>query len=538
MLRTSRYFIWLVAAGSITAFPLAGSSAVSSGSPILLLETPAEFGAYAGEILRAEGFNDFQVESPFSARLTAGFLNRFDIVVLTEARLNPAQCDVLTRYVRDGGNLIAFRPDPQLAPVFGIARAKSTISGGCVKIESKTEIGKGLIPEPLQFHGSSEDYNLKGGEVIARVYRDAVDATEWPAVVRHSFGKGHAVAFSYNLPKSIVLTRQGNYRTAGLEQDGIRGIRAADMFAGDWLDPLKTPLNQADEEMHLFAHVLEWAASFKEPLPRLWYFPGLNKSLILLTADGEDSPETDLDAQLSDIKSQGARITLYLKGAYVSPAKVRQWVADGFEIAEHVDDTAESAHPTYTGMDGKMKSAVSLLKQHYGLDMRTVRNHWIVWCGTGPDGSPDFAAQAAIEVSHGIHLDCNFYHFDQGSQWGHFLGPIGNFTGSGLPMKFLDAQGRVLDIYQSITQLPDEQWGRGNLFRNFKLLLDDSLDHERYAFINVNLHTDRWRILVAAGRPPDHPLRQGSKSADLDGRAHVEFSSRAGRRRDWRPPLV
>ena len=59
-------------------------------------------------------------------------------------------------------------------------------------------------------------------------------------------------------------------------------------------------------------------------------------------------------------------------------------------------------------------------------------------------------------------------------------------------MRFIDGNGRLIDLYQSITQLPDEQWGAGNLFNNFKILLDRSVDDELYTLINANLHTDRW----------------------------------------------
>ena len=59
-------------------------------------------------------------------------------------------------------------------------------------------------------------------------------------------------------------------------------------------------------------------------------------------------------------------------------------------------------------------------------------------------------------------------------------------------MKFANGKGEVLNIYGLVTQLPDEQWGPGNMFRNFKILLDRSLDDEIFSFINLNLHTDRW----------------------------------------------
>ena len=461
-------------------------------APILVLETAAEFGAYTEEILRAEGFNEFQVESPSASELTATYLKQFDVVILAETTLSPVQKEVFSNYVRDGGNLVAFRPDKQLAPLFGISATSAKIADGYIQIAQDDNIGKGLPADTLQFHGDADEYDLNGASVIAMLYSDANRSTGKPAVVSYEFGKGHAIAFAYNLPKSIVLARQGNYRYAGLEKDGIEGIRAADLFADGWVNPLKNTVNQADEQMRLLSHAIERTNSVKKPLPRLWYFPGVNKSLILLTGDGEDSPEKDFDAQLADIKSKGARMTLYLKGTYVPASKVKRWLAEGFEISAHVDDTQEATHPTYDGMNEKVKSAVHDFRAAYGIDLRTVRNHWIVWCGRDADGEQDFTAQAAIEAKNGIRLDCNLYLYDHKSTQGHFLGQIGNFTGSGLPMKFINAHGELLDIYESITQLPDEQWDHGNLFSNFKILLDRSLDREGYTFINVNLHTDRW----------------------------------------------
>ena len=459
--------------------------------PILVLATPAEFGAYTEQILRAEGFNEFQVESLSAPSLTVDYLRGCDVVILTETKLTSAQADLLNHYVNDGGNLIAFRPDKQLAPLFGISDTGSTIVDGYVRIERNNEIGKGLVSDTLQFHGESDRYEMKGADVVATLYKDAGTSAAQPAVVSHQFGKGRAIAFTYNLPKSIVLTRQGNYRYAGLEKDGVKGIRATDMFTDGWVDGSRNALNQADEQMRLLSHVIQSVSN--KPLPRFWYFPGSNKSLILLTGDGEDSPERDFDAQLADIKSRGARMTLYLKSPYVPAAKVKRWLADGFEISGHVDDTQDAANPTYEAMNGKMKWTIQALKDTYGVEMRTVRNHWIVWCGTNLEGKQDFTAQAALDAKYGVGLDCNFYHWDEGAKQGHFLGPIGNFTGSGLPMKFVNLQGEVLDVYQSVTQLPDEQWGKENLFRNFKILLDRSIDDEAYSFINLNLHTDRWR---------------------------------------------
>src|SRR4051812_42453457 len=100
---------------AVTMASIVATSAVlalgPAKAPILVLQSADEFSAYTGEILRAEGFNEFQVESPSDRQLSADFLSQFDIVILTRAISDSVQSDLLSRYVRDGGNLIAFCPD-------------------------------------------------------------------------------------------------------------------------------------------------------------------------------------------------------------------------------------------------------------------------------------------------------------------------------------------------------------------------------------------------------------------------------------------
>jgi hypothetical protein len=189
---------------------------------------------------------------------------------------------------------------------------------------------------------------------------------------------------------------------------------------------------------------------------------------------------------LADIESKGARITIYLKNPIIPASVVADWVSKGHEIACHFDDIAEAIQPTCVGMNSVAYETVKAHLQAYGYPPRTVRNHWIVWYG--------WTEQAAIEAELGIGMDCNLYHYDLGSSHGHYLGGVGNFTGSGLPMKFIAKDGQVIEIYQSLTQLPDEQWLEENLYGCFKTLVDRSLDLEAYTFVNVNFHTDRWQV--------------------------------------------
>src|SRR5665648_568254 len=100
---------------------IAGCSEKKSSVPILILATEADFGSYSGEILKAEGFNEYKIESLSSEKVTTRYLMQFDLVILAETILNPPAKKMLYEFVKNGGNLIAFRPDPSIAELFGIA---------------------------------------------------------------------------------------------------------------------------------------------------------------------------------------------------------------------------------------------------------------------------------------------------------------------------------------------------------------------------------------------------------------------------------
>lgn len=487
-------FVCLVLTGSVKA-------ASYSQSPILVLATDKNFGTFTGEILRTEGFNEFQMNS-FTDKITLGYLKKFDVVILAESILSEKQRGTLIRFVKEGGRLIAFRPDKKLSDVFGIKDAGSTMDEGYIIINSKTEIGKGITSQTLQFHGTADKYLLKSGREIAALYKDATTSTEYPAVVINDYGKGHAMAFLYNLPLSIVYTRQGNYQSAGQEMDGITGIRAMDLFTNGWVDASKNILNQADEQMRLLSHGIEKMNSYSKPLPRFWYFPDSLKCLVTLNNDGEDTKEAEFQKQFEDVDSKGAKMTLYVKELdLISKAWINSWINKGFEIGGHYDDTRQAVNPDWKTMDSVYRNLNGKLRTEYGIDsMLTVTNHWFVWCGKDEYGAKDFSAQARIEEQNGIRLDCNYAHYDNGSNQDHFLGAFGtnqgNYTGSGLIMKFANLRGNMINLYQQLNNVYDQQYmehdDKGGFYNCFKGLMDRSLDEEVYSFICVKAHNAEY----------------------------------------------
>jgi len=468
-----------------------------SVSPILVLATTSNFGVYTGEILKTEGFNEFQMDSLSDAKVSLKFLKQFDVVILSETLVTPSQKEMITTYVKEGGNLISFRPDKKLSDIFGIKDAGGVISEGYIALDKNSEQAKKLTSETMQFHGLADKYSLKGGSTIAALDSDAKTNAGMPAVVSNNFGKGHAVAFLYNLPKSVVYTRQGNPLSAGIEKDGINGLRAMDLFTDGWVNTSKNTINQADEQMRLLSHCIEKMNSYTKPLPRFWYFPDNLKCLVTLTNDGEGQGETDFEPQFTDVDAKGAKMTIYLLAINkTSKAFTDKWAGKGHEMVGHPDDTKEAPNPHWNRMDSVIAGKEQEVLTKYGITQHTNVNHWFVWCGRQADGTPDFTAEAKLEAKNGIEMDINYAHYDGGSTQGRFLGPLGyeqgTYEGSGMVMKFSDNNGKIIPVYQHYNNVYDQQYEEikdsVGFLNCFKGIMDRSLKNEVYSYISIKSH--------------------------------------------------
>jgi len=496
----NRHFPFLTSL--IILYLIIGCSEKPKVAPILIIAADRDFGTYTAEILKTEGFNEFEMDSLAGGNINSSFLGLFDLVILAESGIEQDEAALIREYVRKGGRLISVMPQPELSGLFGVEPRNEMISGGYVRIDTAKEQGRGLNPALLQFHGLSEIYNLKSGESLAGLFTDKADKRGFPAIVSHNFEQGRATAFLYNLPRSIVYTRQGNPDFAGMEKDGIPGIRGMDLFTEGWVDTSNNTINQADEQIALLSHCIENMLEDIEPLPRFWYFPDSLECLVTLTNDGEYKTEADFEIQFRDIDSMGAKMSIYIIGVdNVSREWVERWTEKGFEIAGHPDDTREAGNPTWNNMDSALRMRKNEIAGKYGLTIRTNVNHWFVWCGTDADGKQDFGAQARLEEKHGIEMDINYAHYDMKSNQGeYFLGTPGknqgNFTGSGHVMKFAGADGKVINVFQHFNAVYDQQYNESHdpegFFNCFRGLMDRSLQNGVYSFISVKSHNDEY----------------------------------------------
>src|SRR5262249_20186965 len=151
-----------------------------------------------------------------------------------------------------------------------------------------------IVNQTIQYHGTADRYTLAGATQVATLYTNATQATANPAVTVRSVGTngGQAAAFTFDLARSIVYTRQGNPLWAGQERDGEEPlvIRPNDLFFPNYVNLNKAAIPQADELQRLLGNLILFMNADKRPLARFWYLPSKKKAVIMMTGDDHATP--------------------------------------------------------------------------------------------------------------------------------------------------------------------------------------------------------------------------------------------------------
>jgi hypothetical protein len=499
MKRLIRWVTFLIAVSTtITAAEAATSPDQGPGGPILVVSSSANpFTKYYAEILRAEGFNAFAVAD--ISTVSPSTLAAYDVVILGEMALTSSQVTMFSDYVTSGGNLIAMRPDKQLSGLLGLTFSGSTLSDAYLLVDTSGGPGIGIVNQTIQFHGPADLYTLSGGWSLATLYSNSTTATQNPAVTWRSIGPsgGQAAAFTFDLARSIVYTRQGNPVWSGQERDGVTPIRSDDLFFGaavsnpqpDWINLSKVQIPQADEQQRFLANLILLMNLDRKPLPRFWYFPNGKKAVVVMTSDSHQSDgiigRFDHYKSLSPAGCSVANWECIRASAYISSATVLTntqaagYIADGFDIGWHIntgcnDWTSQSQLDTsfYTPQLNAFQANFPSVPPP-----TTNRTHCLAWS--------DYSSQPQVELNHGIRLDATYYYWP--GSW--IKNQPGLFTGSGMPMRFATSNGTMIDVYQATTQMTDES-GQSYPF-NIDTLLNNALGPTGYyGAFTANMHSD------------------------------------------------
>ena len=479
-----------------TAAPAPPPPDQGPGGPVLVIKSAATgasgFTPFLAEVLRTEGLDEFAT-ADLSA-VTATTLAQYDVVLLGPAPLTAAQVAMLTTWVNGGGNLIAFRPDKQLAGLLGLTSTTGTLAEGYLKVDTSAAPGAGITDQTVQYHGTADRYTLAGARAVATLYSGATVATANPAVSLVDVGSngGQAAAFSFDLAQSLVYTRQGNPAWEKQDRDNSSPIRSDDLYFGgtpstDWVNLAKVAVPQADEQQRLLANLIGTMNLDRKPLPKFWYFPRGLKAVIVATGDDHASGGTAgrFDQYTANSPAgcvvddwQCARFTSYVyPSTPLSGAQAATYNARGFEVGLHLSTNCSDYTPS--SLAGFFTDQLGTWKAKYNAIPAPVTNrtHCIVWS--------DWSSQASVEASNGIRLDTNYYYWPD--TW--VADRPGFMTGSGMPMRFADKTGQLIDTYQAATQMTDESG------QSYPFTVDTLLDAAQgaagaYGAFTVNMHTD------------------------------------------------
>ncbi|HEX7254734.1 MAG TPA: LamG-like jellyroll fold domain-containing protein [Gaiellaceae bacterium] len=512
----------------------------SAPPPVLVLGSSSDgFSKYAAEILRAEGMGLFDVKN--LSATTAEMIGEYDVAILGNIPLSGSQVTMLTNFVNAGGNLIAFRPDKQLAGLLGLTDAGTTLANAYLQIDTSAgKPGAGLVSQTIQFHGTADRYTLNGATSLATLYSNATTATTSPAATLRSVGSngGQAAAFAFDLARSIVYTRQGNPAWVGQDRDGIVPIRPNDLFFGaasgdqqpDWVNTNKLAIPQADELQRLLANLILEVEKDRKPLPRYWYFPRGEKAVVIMTGDDHaqggtagrfDQHKAQSPPGCSVVQWECVRGTSYIyPGSPLTNTQAAAYEADGFEVGIHVNVSGGCGNWTESSLSTRFAEALAAWRADYPSvpDPTTHRLHCVAWS--------DWSTLPKTELANGMRMDTNYYHYP-----GSWIGPTPGFmTGSGMPMRFADLDGTLIDVYQAHTHMNDEA------AQVYPFTIDSLLNgalgaNGYYGWFTTNMHTDNAThasadAIVASAQSRGVPIVSARQALDwLDARDRSSFAS-------------
>ena len=300
-------------------------------------------------------------------------------------------------------------------------------------------------------------------------------------------------------------------------------MRTVDLFqsvggGAPWVDRDKIPIPQADEQQRLFARLVQQLVGRNQPLPQLWYFPGTAKTMLILTSDAHGNPTMMITQdEISGHECPSGQdhscifaITDSNSWDWPTRCDLQTWQTQGHTFGIHPwrNRRLHVAGRALSDAENWFTSAYTVPKS------ATVRTHRVEWEG--------WTNAADVAAAHDIAMDVSFYHWGQWLQKPDGTWPHGYITGSGLPMKFIRADGTIVPVYQQLTQMADDhlfadQDGYEGLTRSQAValsqsLIDASLAGDYSALTDIH-HVDIYNT--------------SSNSANL-GAGHVDYARSKG----------
>lgn len=403
------------------------------------------FNQYLFEILASEGINGYDVID-FEQETSSMAWEKYPLVLLPHIELNDTEVKQINDYVKNGGQLIALRPDRKLDQLFGLKsvdQRTQRIAEKYVSFEKDAfkVLGKDL---ELQFHGCGDLYTVEGSDVLAYYAGQLGYRSPYPAIFKNNYGKGTVWGFSFDLARSTLLFHQGRKEQASNgpcpDIDADSCFKANDLFTY-YLDERLKNIPQADLYQDVFVAMIKEALSGRH-FVRVWHYPDASPALALLDGDSDFMSERQGEEFFEIAESYGVKYSLYVMEddfKAMPKERMKYWLDKGHDFGPHL---WAGPKPELEEMRETIQKQVAHFVEYYDYKPRVQRGHNLIWVG--------WTEHAQYLSENEIRMDTNFM-ATTGFQSGYL-------NGSGLAVKFMNEKGEMIDVYEQSTIGGDDAW--------------------------------------------------------------------------------
>ena len=334
-----------------------------------------------------------------------------------------------------------------MADLFGVKPVRDyyNLANDCfIKIDHSELLMAGFPADNLQFFGDAEVYEPDGARVLAWLSAVPHRHAPYAAVTFAKHGQGHAALFAYDLGKTVVTLHQGRPENAstGTNANADRsGMFKTTSMHIKVLDERQKMLPQADLHQDILVRLVRAMTESALPLIRVWYFPNKQPAVAFLNGDSDGMEQRDLLHVLDLVEHYGAHYTVFLMSNHfdlVTPDLFARLQTMGHDLGPH--PWAGTAKPTCEQMKEELKGICEGFEKHFGFQGYSLRTHGVIWVG--------WVDSALYIAANGVRIDTSF-------AAGRYY-QEGFICGSGLPFRFMDQRGEIIDLYEQATLEMDD----------------------------------------------------------------------------------
>ena len=411
-----------------------------------------------GEILRCEGFPWFETHA---AEMMEDVPPHVRLIVATGTSFDRCSADRLARCVSLGTPAVVLAPDRELLRALDLM-PKTRVSDGSLGVRRLDDWEHDDIR--LLCHGDTT-CTLSGGVEVAGLW-DYGGVYVGPGLIRTEEGRGEAWAYGYDLCRTIALLRHGTGELDEPDDQGMGPLTGPRHIYGfrDLSMRLPRDIPVADLHQDILRSLVRKALG-NSLIPRIWHFPEAAPSLWFIKGDG--CGEAGADVEVAVAEASDAYLSFYrAPESRYDGDLMREWHARGHGISlesnldditrPEVDQNGSRSRVGRTTRDldaHALPEIRDLLESHRDrferethLETDTVCIHGCQWTGS---------SMARILLDLGWHTPTHFISHDPRMQYGECYGPY--MISTGLPMRYYDATGGVLDLWHLPAQWDESQ---------------------------------------------------------------------------------